>query len=83
MKFIRIPVNYLVYACKGNPVLALVVLVILHWMFNFVEDMVQRLLWGEAGLLWFDVGVAVAVCAVMSYTVKGCAEYNASRDKLK
>lgn len=76
MKCIHKSALTLANASKGNPVIALLVIFMLWFMFALVERGIEVLLYGEPFTHWFDVVVGVAVGTYSVYTVWVCGSVN-------
>lgn len=71
----------LAHASKGNPAIALCVIFILWFVFNLVEGVIEKLLYGEPFTHWFDIVIGVAVFTYSVYTVWVCSEVNSGNNK--
>lgn len=56
-----------------NPSLSMLVVMMFYLALNFVEQMIERLIWGERFLHWIDPFIACAFIAYAALVVFVCA----------
>lgn len=64
-------------ASRGNPVLAILSVMLFYLLFDLVEASIEKLIWGDAFSHWLDPIFAVFFMAFSGLTVWKCAVYNA------
>lgn len=77
MKLIRKATAHIVFAAKGNPLIAVAVVFLAYIAFNTLEALIEQLIFGERFPHWLDIPFVLAFIAWGGYTVYLCAHYNA------
>lgn len=69
----------LVEASKGSPVTAIAVIMLFYLMFNLLEAMIEKLIFGERFEHWLDPIFICLFIAYAGYAVFFCAAYQLSK----
>lgn len=67
---------WVVHACDGNPVLAILTVLLFFLMFNLFEYTFEVLVWGKHFLHWFDLLFIGCFIAFSAVCVWQCAAFN-------
>lgn len=73
---LRKSVLILAQACDANPLLTTGTVILFYIYFNFLEAMIEALIFGERFLHWLDPIFACIFIVYSAYAVYGCALYN-------
>lgn len=63
-------------AAKGNPVISTATVMLFYVMFNFMEAMIETLIFGERFEHWLDPLFQLAFMAYAAFSVYACAIHN-------
>ncbi len=63
-------------ASKGNPVVSTATIILFYVMFNLLEAMVEKLVFGERFEHWLDPLFMMAFISYSAYSVWMCAVFN-------
>ncbi len=66
----------LAQACRGNPVKSTLTIMLFYVMFNIMETLIEKLIFGERFEHFLDLVFSLAFIAYAAYAVYWCAVYN-------
>lgn len=81
MEYIKRSVLILVQASDGNPVMTTVTVFLFMLVFNVLESIVEKLIFGECFVHFLDLLFTAAFIAYALYAIWECAEYNKTKDR--
>lgn len=79
MKFIIKSAAWVAHSCKGNPVLALLVVFMFYLIFTLFEYTFEVLVWGDNFVHWLDLVFIACFAAFSVICVWQCAAFNVWR----
>ena len=67
-------------ASNGNPVISTVTVILFFLMFNLLEAMTEKLIFGDRFEHWLDPFFIMVFIAYSAYAVWWCAVFNGSKE---
>jgi hypothetical protein len=81
INYVKKSARILVEASDGNPAITVATILLLIFVFNLFECVVENLIFGESFVHFLDLLFTAAFITYTLYAIRECAEYNKTKER--